>query len=66
MLNAISARYSRWEYFTGIDVPHCRGDATLVCYEELRAMKQAADMAGLTQAETEAIFHGNAAALFGL
>ena len=54
-----------WQYFAGAEVPHCRGDATLVCYEQLRAMKQAADMAELTRVETEAIFHDNAAALFG-
>ena len=48
-----------------MDVPHCRGDATLVCCEELRAIKPAADMAELTPTETAAIFHGNAATLFG-
>jgi hypothetical protein len=47
------------------DVPHCRGNARPVCYEQLRAMKQAADMAGLAQTETEAVFYRNAAALFG-
>ena len=54
-----------WQYFTGMTVPHCRGDATLVCYEQMRAMKQAADMAGITQDAVEAIFYHNAAALFG-
>jgi len=53
-----------WQYFAGAGVPHCRGNATLVCYEQLRAIKQATDMAEFTRVETEAIFHGNAAALF--
>ena len=47
------------------DVPHCRGNAALVCYEQLRAMKQTADMAGLAPAETEAVFYRSVAALFG-
>ena len=54
-----------WEYFAGADVTHCRGNATLVCYEQLRAMKRAADMAELTPTETEAVFYRNTAALFG-
>ena len=47
------------------DVPHCRENATLVYYKQLRAMKKAADMAELSPTEPEAIFCRNAAALFG-
>ncbi len=53
-----------WQYFRGMDVPHCRPDATLVCYENLRATKQAADMAGVTTADIEKFFYGNAAEFF--
>jgi len=54
-----------WKYFPGAELPHCRGDATLVCYEQLRAMKQASDMAGLTADDVDAVFYGNARAFFG-
>ena len=36
----------------------------LVCYENLRATKQAADMAGVTTADLEKFFYGNAAEFF--
>ena len=55
-----------WEYFKGMQVPHCRSNTTLVCYENLRCIKQAADMAALNTADIENIFYGNAAAFFGL
>ncbi|MBQ9500896.1 MAG: amidohydrolase family protein [Lentisphaeria bacterium] len=54
-----------WKFFPGAEVSHCRGDATLVCYEQLRAMKRASDMAGLTSDDVEAVFYGNARAFFG-
>lgn len=53
-----------WQYFTGMDVPHCRKDTTLVCYESLRSIKQAADMAGLTEDEIGDIFYNNAGNFF--
>ena len=54
-----------WEFFRGMEVGHCRKDATLVCYEQLRAMKQAADMAGLSRGQVESIFFRNAVNFFG-
>ena len=53
-----------WQYFMGMDVPHCRQDATLVCYENLRAIKQAADMADLNNQDIEDIFYYNAKSFF--
>ncbi|MBQ9788153.1 MAG: amidohydrolase family protein [Lentisphaeria bacterium] len=55
-----------WQFFPGMDVPHCRPDATLVCYENLRSTKQAADMAGITNDELQDIFYGNAKQFFGI
>ena len=55
-----------WQYFPGMDVPHCRKDATYVCYESLRSIKQAADMAGLNRVDIENIFYGNAMKFFNL
>ena len=50
-----------WEYFPGNpDVTHCDPTATLVCHEQLRQEKQVADMLGLSAAEIEDHFHGNA------
>ncbi len=54
-----------WQYFKGMDVPHCRPDVTLVCYENLRATKQAADMAGITEKQLQDFFYGNAKKFFG-
>ncbi len=54
-----------WAFFPGSPCPHCDGRATFVIYEQLRAMKKAADMAGLSKADLEAIFSGNAHDLFG-
>lgn len=55
-----------WQFFPGMDVPHCRPDATLVCYENLRSTKQAADMAGITTDELNNFFYNNAKNFFGL
>ena len=54
-----------WQFFRSTAQPHCRPDAALVCYESLRAIRQAADMAGLTAGEIENIFWGNAKNFFG-
>ena len=55
-----------WQYFKGMDVPHCRKDATFVCYESLRSIKQAADMAGLTHDDVEDVFFNNAKCFFAV
>jgi glutamate-1-semialdehyde 2,1-aminomutase len=55
-----------WQYFTGMDVPHCRKEATYVCYEGLRSIKQAADMAGLNRKDIEDIFFNNAMRFFSI
>ena len=55
-----------WQFIRPAPVTHCRPDATLVCYESLSAVKQAADMAGLTTDQIEDIFCGNAEKFFGL
>ena len=55
-----------WAFAGSKECSHCDGRATFVVYEQLRAMKQAADMAGLSQADVEAVFHGNAERLFGV
>jgi predicted TIM-barrel fold metal-dependent hydrolase len=54
-----------WKCFASGPLPHCESASTLVVYEQLRAMRHAADMAGLTASDLEAIFWRNAAALFG-
>lgn len=54
-----------WQFFGGGgDLPHCDGRATLVVYEQLRQEKQVADMLGLTRAEIEDHFWGNAQRFF--
>ena len=53
-----------WQFFKGMDVPHCRKDTTWVFYEELRAIKYAADMAELTKDQVKDIFWNNAAKFF--
>jgi glutamate-1-semialdehyde 2,1-aminomutase len=55
-----------WQYFTGMDVPHCRKEVTFVCYESLRAIKQAVDMASLTNSDVDKIFFTNAKEFFKL
>ncbi len=66
---AVHAKYitwgKGWQYFKGMDVPHCRKECTMVCYENLRAVKQAADMAGVTSDEIKDYFWNNAAKFFG-
>jgi len=54
-----------WCFFRAPEQPHCVSHNTLVVYEQLRAMKQAADMAELSQEDIEAIFHRNAENFFG-
>ncbi|MFQ5732050.1 MAG: amidohydrolase family protein [Planctomycetaceae bacterium] len=46
--------------------PHCDGRPILAIYEQLLAMKQAAEIAGLSPADIEAIFWRNAAETFGI
>ena len=55
-----------WQYFPGMDVPHCCGKATLVCYENLRAIRRAADMAELNLSQIGDIFYNNAIKFFDL
>ncbi len=55
-----------WCLFRSGAQPHCNPENTLVVYEQLRAQKHAADMAGLSTSEIEDIFYGNAARLFAL
>ena len=55
-----------WQYFPGVDAAHCRPDATLVCYENLRAIRRAADMAELTSHQIGDIFYHNAMKLFDM
>ncbi len=43
-----------------------RQGTTLVCYESLRAMRRAADMAGLDRKDLEAIFYDNALKNYGM
>jgi glutamate-1-semialdehyde 2,1-aminomutase len=57
-----------WAYipdavFKQLDLSHCEGEPTLVVYEQLRAMRHAAEMVGFGSAELEEIFYGNAARL---
>ena len=49
-----------------MDVPHCRKEVTFVCYESLRAIKQAVDMASLTNSDVDKIFFTNAKEFFKL
>lgn len=55
-----------WCFFRAEKQPHCLPENTLVVYEQLRAQKHAADMAGLTADEVADIFYCNASRLFGL
>ena len=54
-----------WTFQGTANVTHCDGRATTVVYEQLRCMKQAADMAGLSKDDVERIFWRNAADFFG-
>ena len=50
-----------WEYFGGFpELRHCDATPTFVVYEQLRQHRQVADMLGLTEAEIEDFFSGNA------
>lgn len=58
-----------WAYlpdqvFEQLKLSHCEGEPTLVIYEQLRAMRQAAEMVGYGPAEIRGIFYSNAARLF--
>ena len=53
-----------WCFFRAPEQPHCISHNTLVVYEQLRAMKQAASMAELSQEDIEAIFYRNAESFF--
>ena len=53
-----------WGFARECDLSYCDGRATLVVYEQLRAMKQAAEMAALTAADLDDIFFRNAERLF--
>lgn len=55
-----------WQFFAAGRQPHCVSDNTLVVYEQLRAQKQAADMAGLSRDDLEKLFHANAEKFFGI
>lgn len=55
-----------WQYFVAGEQPHCTSDNTLVVYEQLRAQKQAADMAGLSSSDIEKLFHLNAEKFFAV
>jgi len=49
-----------------LQFPHCDGRPILAIYEQLLSMKQAAEIAGLSRDDVEAIFWRNAAAAFGV
>ena len=49
-----------------LKLSHCNGEPTLVVYEQLRAMAQAAEAAGLSEQDVEDIFYNNASRLFHL
>ncbi|MSU48252.1 MAG: hypothetical protein EXS37_04030 [Opitutus sp.] len=51
-------------HFSEPTFPHCDGRPILAIYENLLAIKQAAEMAGLGRKEIESIFWGNAAREF--
>ena len=54
-----------WEYYAAEKkLEHCRADFTMVVYEQLRAQKHAAEMAGLDAAAIKDIFWNNAAKFF--
>lgn len=59
-----------WAYLSetnhSVNLSHCDGRMTFTRYEQLRAMKRAADAVGLSQSDVEALFHGNAMRLIGL
>jgi hypothetical protein len=56
-----------WEGYAGKgELEHCDPRATFVVYEQLRCQKQAAIMAGLSAAEVEEMFSGNAGTLLGI
>jgi hypothetical protein len=56
-----------WAYLSeanhNLNLSHCDGRMTFTRYEQLRAMRRAATRLGMTREQTEALFHGTAAAL---
>lgn len=48
-----------------LDLSHCDGRMTFVRYEQLRAMRRAADRLKMTAAQAAALFHDTAAGLVG-
>ena len=59
-----------WQTFyadrSGLEFPHCEGRPVLAVYEQLLAIKHAADIAELSRGDVERIFWGNAAREFGI
>ena len=50
-----------WEKdLDALNLSHCEREPTMIIYEQLRAIRQAAEMAGLSRQEIENIFWGNA------
>ncbi|MBT6483557.1 MAG: amidohydrolase family protein [Planctomycetaceae bacterium] len=75
--DGVDATYFHGQYvalgrsWQGLDIsrfplqfPHCDGRPILAIYEQLLSMKQAAELAGLSRDDVEAIFWRNAAAAF--
>ena len=48
------------QHLPAFDLDHCEKDLTLMVYEQLRGIKRAAEIAGLSRKEIEDIFYGNA------
>lgn len=59
-----------WQTFRADDAdlsfPHCKGRPVLCHYEQLLAMKHAADIAGLSRSDVEGIFWNNATQALGV
>lgn len=54
-----------WEGYRGNpSLSHCRPEAAMVIYEQLRCQKQAFDILGLMRSEVDLIFYGNAQKFF--
>jgi glutamate-1-semialdehyde 2,1-aminomutase len=77
--DGVDATYFRGQYvalgraWQGLDTakfdlkfPHCDGRPILAIYEQLLSMKHAAEIAGFTRDDVEAIFWRNAAEAFGV
>lgn len=59
-----------WQTFyadrSTLEFPHCKGRPVMALYEQLLAIKHAADIAELSRGDLERIFWGNAAREFGI